>query len=546
MPRRRPPWCAILFLVLLVVRTAPSACATVRRNQWASSLPDRRPAPVLLEALVTDNPALQLDGPLSQAVEALAEGHAVLRAGGDRKAALLVLLASSGKGKTRFLFELNRVLQRENRTMCIPITFNGRQSLEQDGDAVEALTTRPRARAIVHVALRLLQSTFQINDLGRFAGSFCTSLQAANVPLTPTLLCDVLAQCVLPDVKNVTILVDESGCLPKLLQMPRGDADEFSALRSFSGPSTVNSLGFSVMLMQAGLGDFAEQIVSSRDVKVIVLPEQEIEEALNNWVLHTEESKETVQGWANSVATACQDNLKAKANETELYNKLVLKPLVVECAPLARALEYLSEAVKQSNIQIPSDSIQTFAKLGSTIRRVGQELRNLVDQKLKTRYSSVADRLSPAVLAPAILPSHRLRVSLKQEIGGHRVSQLLSEAAYANALEELDDSTTFIPKIVAAFLRQAAHWQPHLQHLQAWWVELEAVLEAQASGTANAGKLLDVGVRVWSYTILLALSHFQPTLKVTLADIFPACVAHNGLETQNYKHDFLCPATSLW
>ena len=452
-----------------VKRTCLGGAQRDQAPEWVSKLPEARKSILLLETLATAVPARQMDGPLSQAVEALAEGHAVLRdSQEERKAALLVLLASSGKGKSRFLYELNQLLQKQSRAMCIPITFNGRQNLEIDAQTVKRLTKEPEERALVHVVLRLLHATFAINDLQLVARSFCESLKANNVPLDVSLLREVVAECAKTrdSVENLTILVDESGRLPKLLNMQKGDGDEFSVLRSLCAPASVNSLGFSVMLMQAGLGDFAEQTVSSRDVKVITLLEQEIEDALKRWVLYEADSKASVQRWLNSfVGLCCGKSLKTKANNTELYNKLVLRPLVV------------------------------------------------------------AERLTPAVLAPAILPSHRLLVSLKQEIGGHRVSKLLSEGAYANALQKLRGDAEFLPTIVPAFLRQAAQIQP----------ELEEVLKAQAGGAADAGNLLDVGVRLWTYTILLALSENQPTLKMTLADIFPNCVTHRGLEAADYK-----------
>ncbi|CAE7461108.1 unnamed protein product, partial [Symbiodinium microadriaticum] len=298
----------------------------------------------------------------------------------------------------------------------------------------------------------------------------------------------------------LVVLLASSKGKSRFLYEPN-ERDEFLALRSLCAPASVNSLGFSVMVMQAGLGDFAEQTISSKDVKPIALLEQDIEEVLEYWVLYEQ-------------------------------------ALVVEYAPLPRALEYLTEAVKQFEIEISTTkSIKTLAELGSTIRRVGLELRDSVDEKLNMRYGIVAKRLSPAVLAPAILPSYRLQVRLKDEIGGHRVSKLLSEAAYANALEELQDDAVFLPKIVPAFLRQTAQKQPDLNYLQAWWVELEKVLVAQASGnTTGAGDLLDVGVRLWTYTILLGLHRCKLKPEdLTLADIFPDSVTHRGLQAANYK-----------
>ena len=553
-----------MFVVHLLYCTAPSAFAadnvglrtrvSVKRTclggaqrdavpEWASTLPAPRKSPLLLETLATAVPALQLggtDGPLSQAVEELANGHAVRRgSGAERTAAHLVLLASSGKGKSRFLYELNRLLQQQNRAMCIPITFNGQQTLEIDAQTVKRLTTEPEERALVRVVLRLLQATFEIDDLQAFAESFCRGLKAADVPLTVSLLREVVAVCakMRESVENLTILVDESGRLPKLLKMQTGDGDEFSALRSLCVTASVNSLGFSVMVMQAGLGDFAERTVSSRDVKVIALPEQEVEDALQNWVLYEAKSQQSVQRWADKVAECCSDSLKMKANDFERYKDQVLRPLVVEYAPLPRALEYLTEAVKQFEINISATkSITTEPELGSTIRRAGLELRDSVDVKLNSRYSIVAERLSPAVLAPAILPSHRLRVRLKDEIGGHRVAKLLSEAAYANTLEKLPDDARFLPEIVPAFLRQAANEQADLGHLVTWWEELEKVLVAQARGTTGAGNLLDVGVRLWTHTILLALRRCELKPEdLTLADIFPDSVTHRGLQAANYK-----------
>ena len=121
-----------------VKRTCLGAAQRDQAPEWASKLPEARKSILLLETLATAVPALQMDGPLSQAVEALAEGHAVLRESQEeRKAALLVLLASSGKGKSRFLYELNQLLHKQSRAMCIPITFNGQQNLDLDIEAVE-------------------------------------------------------------------------------------------------------------------------------------------------------------------------------------------------------------------------------------------------------------------------------------------------------------------------------------------------------------------------------------------------------------------------
>ena len=218
-----------------VKRTCLGGAQRDQAPEWASKLPEARKSILLLETLATAVPALQMDGPLPQAVEALAEGHAVLRESQEeRKAALLVLLASSGKGKSRFLYELNQLLHKQSRAMCIPITFNGQQNLDLDIEAVESLTAQPRQRALVHVVLRLLHATFEINDLPLFAKSFCESLKANNVPLDVSLLREVVAQCAetRDSVENLTILVDESGRLPKLLNMHKGEGDEFSVLRS--------------------------------------------------------------------------------------------------------------------------------------------------------------------------------------------------------------------------------------------------------------------------------------------------------------------------
>ena len=113
------------------------------------------------------------------------------------------VIASSGKGKSRFLYELNQLLQKQSRAMCIPITFNGQQNLDLDLDieAVENLTAQPRQRALVHVVLRLLHATFEIDDLRRFAIDFCNKLKTAATELSTDLLEDVLAECA----KHVTV-----------------------------------------------------------------------------------------------------------------------------------------------------------------------------------------------------------------------------------------------------------------------------------------------------------------------------------------------------
>ncbi|CAE7524313.1 unnamed protein product, partial [Symbiodinium microadriaticum] len=389
MPRRRLPWwCPIVFVVHLLYCTAPSAFAadnvglrtrvSVKRTclggaqrdavpEWASTLPAPRKSPLLLETLATAVPALKLGGPLSQAAEALAEGHGILQASrAERRAALVVLLASSGKGKSRFLYELKERLQKESRTMCIPITFNGQQNLDLDIEAVESLTAQPRQKALMHLVLRLLHATFEINDLRTFAKDFCKKLKRANTELSTDLLEDVLALCgkTRAGIENLTVLVDESGRLPKLPKMDIGDGDEFSALRSLC---------------------------------VIALLEQNIEEVLEKWVLYEQDSRASVQGWVQSIAERCSDSLKMKANDFKRYKDRVLRPLVVEYAPLPRALEYLTEAVKQFEINISATkSITTEPELGSTIRRAGLELRDSVDVKLNSRYSIVAKRLSPA------------------------------------------------------------------------------------------------------------------------------------------------------
>ena len=61
------------------------------------------------------------------------------------------------------------------------------------------------------------------DDVHAVCSIFLQSLKDGDVPLTKSLLCDVLAKCAATcdDVENVTILVDESGRLPKLLKMGR-------------------------------------------------------------------------------------------------------------------------------------------------------------------------------------------------------------------------------------------------------------------------------------------------------------------------------------
>ena len=169
--------------------------------------------------------------------------------------------------------------------------------------------------------------------------------------------------------------------------------------RSLCARASVKHLGFSVMVMQAGLSDFAEQTVSQRDVEVIALPEQKIN-ALQNWMPYEAKSQQSVQRWADKVAELCSDSLKTKANDFKFYKKLVLKPLV-EYVTLARALEYLTEAVKKFEVR-DTTPITTEPELGSRIRRAGLQLRDSVDQSLKIKNGFVAKRLTPAVLAPAM------------------------------------------------------------------------------------------------------------------------------------------------
>ena len=100
-------------------------------------------------------------------------------------------------------------------------------------------------------------------------------------------------------------------------------------------------------------------------------------------------------------------------------------------------------------------------------RCYGAELRNVVKERLNMMYSYPSRLLS--VLLPAILPSRGLMVLLGDTIGGKKVSELVSSAAYANCLERTGPKADLVPIIVPAFLRQASEdVRPGLQSLRPW------------------------------------------------------------------------------
>ena len=83
-------------------------------------------------------------------------------------------------------------------------------------------------------------------------------------------------------------------------------------------------------------------------MKVIALPEQKIDDALQEMgALRGEVPRKRPELGKSALQSFAVTVWRTQANDTELYKKLVLKPLVVEYVPLARALEYLTEAVKE-------------------------------------------------------------------------------------------------------------------------------------------------------------------------------------------------------
>lgn len=512
------------------------------RPSWLFDMPEVRNVTGFPEYLYTKVPAVNLETPLLQTCNLLANGHDILNnvdAGDVRNVPLVVVLACSGKGKSRMLFELKKQMQNDTATMCIAISFNGDQNLLSNAMLVGQVTSVAREQAILHLALRLVDSTFKIENFEQFSSRSCTILKDSGVKIDVNFFHQTLSYCVEawnPTTKHVTLLVDESGRLPKLLKMDQGDDDEFSVLRALSSPARRQQLGFSVMVVQAGLGDFAERTPSGRKVVVVPLLDQIIDEIIDKWILYLDEAKAQVVAWGDALAKRCVKNdLQSKAKSQMIWEKLIFRPLAAEYAPLARALQYLTEVVLAIRIPEDIEPIATMASLGSIVRSFGVQIRNEVDKQLVEKYPTASKLLTPAVIAPGILPSGRLQVKLTDEIDTHKVSYLLSEAVYANSLEFVDKEVPFIPTLVPAFLRRAAMGQQlDMKHLQVWWNEVENVIAAQTDSISNAGKLLETGVCLWTYTILLALSENKPRIQLSLADIFPETKVFHGLQSATY------------
>ncbi len=141
----------------------------------------RRTSPKFHENIVgQDMPAINLEEPLKFTIEKLDKCHCILEGKvkdkGDRDADVLAIAACSGKGKTRFLFELKSAIETRDNEMCIPITFNGDQKISKDLAIVHKKNDDYNERAVVHLVLRLLHSTFEVGELGTFAKSAATAL----------------------------------------------------------------------------------------------------------------------------------------------------------------------------------------------------------------------------------------------------------------------------------------------------------------------------------------------------------------------------------
>eukprot|EP00930_Biecheleria_cincta_P028075 TRINITY_DN1958_c0_g1_i1.p1 TRINITY_DN1958_c0_g1~~TRINITY_DN1958_c0_g1_i1.p1 ORF type:complete len:816 (-),score=160.85 TRINITY_DN1958_c0_g1_i1:26-2473(-) len=469
----------------------------------------------LQEQLDTSMQALNLEEPLKKAKTHLAKGHSMLNSGGNsRGAALVTVLACPGKGKSRFLHELSDTLNQEENSICIPITFNGKQMLGATKIYVNKLTRDPDEQAIVHLGLRLLHSTFSVPDVRIFAREFCKELKISECEIDNYFLEEVVRLCHEKQdgaAEKVTIIVDESGKLSaEGLTTDSGAGDEFSALRDLASSEVCKRLGFSCMVLQAGLGDFAVRTMSGRDVVVVCLLDFIHEEAIDKLIMPVLQT--TLSDFA----------------DLDLWEKLVVDPLMAEYRLLPRAVECFKNAIAALDINF-EDQITSKAALGCAIRKVGLRLRDEVDEELQTKYGEeIATLLTPEVLAPAILPSRRLQVNLLSQLNGRNVSELLSRGVYVNSLRDLDRKTEFVPNILPAFLRKAAETNEELKHFKPWWQELDNVLAAQANGTQGAGRLLERGLQIWTCTILLALSKWQHFEGFSLADLFPTTVPMGG------------------
>jgi hypothetical protein len=363
-------------------------------------------------------------------------------------------------------------------------------------------------------------------DFEEFAMSTCAKWRQEQVPLDSSLLKAAVVQSVKAQTKaeinRVVILADECGRLHKLLGLPPGDSDEFTGLRSLSRQAFATVNGFSVAVVQAGLGDFAERTTSSRRILHVALPEQTVRNVVDNWILHSEQARSRLHNWKQATADRCQsEELKKMALEDDRWDRWVLSGVVEEYLPLARALQFLTEAIENKAPHGDTGCLSSELQLDSEIRLYGGELREVVDKQLGMMYKPPSDLLSPAVLAPAILPSGKFRVALGDTVGGVKVSTLLSEAAFTNSLRNSGPDAKFLPTILPAFLRKASEdsgLNAGLSPLRQWWAVMKtpAVLLSRRVGV---GELLETGMRVWLLTILQALWEYRPELPL-------CCTAH--------------------
>ena len=502
-------------------------------------------------------------------MEAVKDCHAACRTAElGRRAHLTALYASSGFGKTHFLRQFARRLRggSDDLAAVLQISFNGYTSLLQDATEVAAVAHvhASVSPAVLHLGLRLLWSGFQYDDanFGSFSRRMCAQLRAHVPPpsLDSTFLSNILRRWVdaHPDPPTkVTIMVDESGRLCKHLRLPPGDADEYSGLRLLSGHDLFQEQGFSVAVVQAGLGDFAEQTVSQRNVRVIALPDLAdavgVDCTLQDWVLCSDAARQAVKGLETRISRICTDAVRPHVPQAIV--EVLLRPLVAEYLHLPRAVDCVALATEDlANLEVedfwedPALTIHSGDILAKVLFAAGFETRKRVNHYLTDYYGHPADRLlEPAVLLPAILPSH-LRVQLRGKVGVHgdKVSELLSDAVYINSLSEIKENVKFAPRIVPAFLLAAAArqtegrlrtpWSVNLEHLNEWWEALRSGAWWETVGLVNGGccvieswdSIMKKGVCAMLLTILQALRSWEGTFG-------PLQVAHIFLHTSEVK-----------
>ena len=484
---------------------------------------------------------------------------------------MTAIYASSGFGKTHFLRHFARKLRGGNPDLSavLQISFNGTTSLEIDAGEVQTVTAihASVSQAVLHLGLRLLWSGFQYDDADfeDFSGRLCAQLRAHAPPpsFSQTFLSNILRHWVdaHPDrPTKVTITVDESGRLCKHLRLPTGDADEYSSLRLLSGHRLFQKQGFSVAVVQAGLGDFAEQTVSQRNVRVIALPDLSnavgVDRTLQCWVLFSEAAKHAVEGLGRRISCFCTAAVQPHVQQAIV--EVLLRPLVAEYLHLPRAVDCLALATEElasleveqfwkvpKNSENSAPPINSRDILAKALYAASFNTRKRVNHHLTDYYGHPADRLlEPAVLLPAILPSH-LHVQLCGKVGhqGDKVSELLSSAVYVNSLSEIKESVAFAPRIVPAFLLAAAerkekgHGYLNLEHLNEWWEalssgawwEVVSLVTGACSVIESWDSLLKKGVYAMLLTILQSLRSYQE------GTFGPLLVANIFLHTSEVK-----------